>query len=68
MGEFNTHISYMSSTPVVHDVDNSGHFELSCTKPSKPFLSLFVYVTPLMSNVCPTATPGHMTVTPLDAR
>jgi len=58
----------MSSTPVVHDVDNSGHFELSCTKPSKPFLSLFVYVTPLRVNVPLTATPGHMTVTPLDAR
>ena len=55
--------------PLVHVVDSSGHCEgPPFSKPSKPSLSLFVYVTPLMSNDCPTAALGHMTVTPLDAR
>ena len=52
----------MSVTELVHDVDN---FELSpFTKPAKPSLSLFVYVTPSTSPSSPTAALGHLMVSP----
>ena len=66
---------FMSVTPVVHDLASfwlTSLFLLSISWASlitsrSPSLSRFVYVTPLRVNVPPTATPGHLTVTPLDA-
>ena len=64
-GEVSTHMYDMSSTPVVHDVDNLGHCEEPLfTKPRKAFLFLFVYVTPVTTPVSPTAALGHLMVSP----
>jgi hypothetical protein len=52
--------------PVVHDVESAA--VLALTKLCSVVESTLVYVTPLMPNVSPTATPGHMTVTPFGAR
>jgi len=48
--------------PVVHDVESAALLALA--KLFSVVESTLVYVTPLMPNVSPTATPGHMTVTP----
>ncbi len=56
----------MSVTPVVQDVTRSASLaELKSA--SRPARSRLVYVTPPRVNEAPTATPGHFTVTPLDA-
>jgi hypothetical protein len=60
--------SDMSVTPVVHDLASSTSFVgLAATNASRAARSRFVYVTPPRVNEAPTATPGHFTVTPLDA-
>jgi hypothetical protein len=60
--------SDMSVTPVVHDVESpASSVGLAATNASRPARSRLVYVTPPRVNEAPTATPGHFTVTPLDA-
>ena len=60
--------SDMSVTPVVHDLaSSSSSVGLAATNASRPARSRLVYVTPPRVNEAPTATPGHFTVTPLDA-
>ncbi len=61
-GEVSTHISFMFVTELVHDVDKFGLF--SFTKPTRPPLSLFVYVTPSTTPVSPTAALGQLMVPP----
>jgi hypothetical protein len=51
--------------PVVHDVESAALLALA--KLFSVVESTLVNVTSLMSNVSPTATPGHMTVTPFGA-
>ena len=58
----------ISVTPVVHEVASCGQLPSLETKLCSVGRSTLVYVTPLMPNVSPTATPGHMTVTPFGAR
>ena len=59
--------SDMSVTPVVHDVESPASSVGLETNASRPTRSRLVYVTPPRVNEAPTATPGHFTVTPLDA-
>ena len=60
--------SDMSVTPVVHDVESpASSVGTAATNASRPSRSRLVYVTPPRVNEAPTATPGHFTVTPLDA-
>jgi hypothetical protein len=56
-----------SVTPVVHDLASSTSSVGLETNASRPVRSRLVYVTPPRVNEAPTATPGHFTVTPLDA-
>jgi len=56
----------MSVTPVVQDVTRSASLA-EPTSATRPARSRLVYVTPPRVNEAPTATPGHFTVTPLDA-
>ena len=60
--------SNMSVTPVVHDLASStSSVGEAATNASRAARSRLVYVTPPRVNEAPTATPGHFTVTPLDA-
>ena len=60
--------SDMSVTPVVHDLASStSSVGEAATNASRAARSRLVYVTPPRVNEAPTATPGHFTVTPLDA-
>ena len=60
--------SDMSVTPVVHDVESpASSVGTAATNSSRPARSRLVYVTTPRVNEAPTATPGHFTVTPLDA-
>ena len=59
-------MSSMSVTPVVQDVTRSAWLA-EPTSARRPARSRLVYVTPPRVNEAPTATPGHFTVTPLDA-
>jgi len=54
----------MFVTELVHDVDNFGLLLFSFTKPIRPSLSLFVYVTPSTTPVSPTLALGHLMVLP----
>ena len=59
-------MSFMFVTPVVQDVARSASLAVP-TSNNRPSRSRLVYVTPPRVNEAPTATPGHFTVTPLDA-
>jgi hypothetical protein len=52
--------------PVVHDVESAASL-FAAAKLCSVVESTLVNVRSLMSNVSPTATPGHMTVTPFGA-